>query len=47
MTGVQTCALPIDDGIAGAVVRVRRADDKKVVLRARVLDSETVEVDVP
>ena len=37
----------LDDGIAGAVVRVRRADDKKVVLRARVLDSETVEVDVP
>ena len=25
----------LDDGIAGAVVRVRRADDKKVVLRAR------------
>mgnify|MGYP000970127603 CR=1 FL=1 len=37
----------LDDGAAGAVVRVRRADDKKVVLRARVLDSETVEVDVP
>jgi len=37
----------LDDGAAGGVVRVRRADDKKVVLRARVLDSETVEVDVP
>ena len=37
----------LDDGAAGAVVRVRRVDDKKVVLRARVLDSETVEVDVP
>ena len=37
----------LDDGIVGAVVRVRRADDKKVVLRGRVLDSETVEVDVP
>lgn len=37
----------LDDGIVGAVVRVRRADNKKVVLRARVLDSDTVEVDVP
>ena len=37
----------LDDGAAGAVVRVRRVDDKKVVLRARVLDNETVEVDVP
>ena len=37
----------LDDGAVGAVVRVRRADDKKVVIRARVLDSETVEVDVP
>ena len=37
----------LDDGAVGAVVRVRRADDKKVVLKARVLDSETVEVDVP
>ena len=37
----------LEDGAAGDIVRVRRADDKKVVLRARVLDSETVEVDVP
>ncbi len=37
----------LDDGAVGAVVRVRRVDDKKVVIRARVLDSETVEVDVP
>ena len=37
----------LEDGAAGDIVRVRRADDKKVILRARVLDSETVEVDVP
>lgn len=37
----------LEDGAAGDIVRVRRADDKKVVLRARVLDSKTVEVDVP
>lgn len=37
----------LDDGAVGAVVRVRRSDNKKVVLRARVLDGDTVEVDVP
>ena len=37
----------LDDGVVGAVVRVRRADNAKVVLRARVLDGDTVEVDVP
>ena len=37
----------LDEGAVGSVVRVRRADNKKVVLKARVLDSDTVEVDVP
>lgn len=37
----------LDEGPVGGVVRVRRADNKKVVLRARVLDGDTVEVDVP
>ena len=37
----------LDDGAPGDVVRVRRADDKKIVLEARVLDGDTVEVDVP
>lgn len=37
----------LDEGDVGSIVRVRRADNKKVVLRGRVLDSDTVEVDVP
>lgn len=37
----------LDEGDVGSIVRVRRVDNKKVVLRGRVLDSDTVEVDVP
>lgn len=37
----------LDDGLPGELVRVRRSDRKKVILKAYLLDENTVEVRIP